>query len=78
MKINQKQVLINIEKYSIYRDAPPGGAVYLQEMIEKVLIMRKTPQAELGQRGLAVLREYALLLSSQGQFKDALAFLIWG
>ena len=47
-------------------------------MIEKVLIMRKTPQAELGPRGLAVLREYALLLSSQGQFKDALAFLLSG
>ena len=61
-----KKLLINIEKYGIYQGAAQGGAVYLQEMVEKILIMRKTPSAVVGPRGLAVLREYALLLSSQG------------
>merc|ERR1711892_336198 len=72
------KLLVNIEKYQICQGAPLGGASYLQEMVEKVLILRATPAAQLGARGLGVLREYALLLSSQGQFKDALGFLSEG
>ena len=72
------KLLVNIEKYQICQGAPLGGASYLQEMVEKVLILRATPAAQLGARGLGVLREYALLISSQGQFKDALGFLSEG
>ena len=51
-------------------------ASYLQETVEKILILRKTENAVAGSLSNSILQKYAFLLSSQGQFKDALSFLV--
>ena len=72
---NIDKLVQNIQKFG-NSVGDEDKASYLQETVEKILILRKTENAVAGSLSNSILQKYAFLLSSQGQFKDALSFLV--